>query len=97
MAELTVPAALTGGSASETVEVPGGTLGEVFDNHADTYGPELYESVIADGEIREFINVYINGKEVTDADGLETKVSPEDEIRVIPAASGGQPVPLAND
>lgn len=89
MPEITVPAALTGGSASETVEVQGGTLREIFNNHADIYGPDLLESVIEEGEIREFINVYVNGKEVGDLDGLDTEIDTDDEIRVIPAASGG--------
>lgn len=86
MPEIKVPAALAGGSSTETVDVSGTTLAEVFENHATEHGPELRDSVVANGEIREYINVFIDGEE---AEGLSDAVDPESRIRVMPAASGG--------
>jgi molybdopterin converting factor small subunit len=86
MAQIKIPAVLAGGSASSTVEISGNSLAEVFENHAAEHGSELRDSVIQDGEIKEFINVYVDGTEVSD---LETTVSDKSQIRVIPAASGG--------
>jgi molybdopterin synthase sulfur carrier subunit len=43
--------------------------------------------VIEDGEIKEFINVYVDG---TPVDGLDAEVPDDAQVRVIPAASGGR-------
>lgn len=90
MPQIKVPAALTGGSASETIDVDGSTVREALDRHAVDHGPELRDSVVADGVVREYINVYVNGEEVGALDGLDTGVGPDDQIRVVPAASGGR-------
>lgn len=89
MAEIKVPAALTGGSSSETVQVEGSTVGETLERHAAEHGPGLRDSVIENEEIKEFVNVYVDGEEVGHLDGLETAVDDETRIRVVPAASGG--------
>ncbi|MFB6217895.1 MAG: MoaD/ThiS family protein [Halobacteriaceae archaeon] len=87
MPRIKVPAVLAGGGASSTVEVEGATLAEAFANHAAEHGPELRDSVIEDGEIKEFINVYVDGEEVDD---LDAAVDADAQVRVIPAASGGR-------
>jgi len=76
-----------GSGGTETVEVAGDTVKELFENHADEHGSELRDSVIEDGSIKEFINVYVDGSEV---DGLDTAVEDDSRVRVIPAASGGR-------
>lgn len=87
MPEIKVPAVLSGGGSSSSVDVEGETVGEAFDNHAAEHGEALRDSVVEDGEIKEFINVYVDGSEVSD---LETSVESDSQIRVIPAASGGR-------
>lgn len=86
MARIKVPAVLAGGSTTSVVPVEGETVAEVFENHAAEHGPSLRDSVIENGAIKEFINVYIDGEETVD---LDTAVGPDAQIRVIPAASGG--------
>jgi molybdopterin synthase sulfur carrier subunit len=86
MAEIKVPAVL-GEGGTETVEVSGETVEELFETHAADHGPELRDSVIENGSIKEFINVYVDGSEV---DGLDTAVEDDSRVRVIPAASGGR-------
>lgn len=90
MPQIIVPAALTGGSSSETLEVDGTSLREALDNHAAEHGSDLRDSVVVDDEIKEFVNVYVNGDEVSHLDGLATPLEDDDEIRVVPAASGGR-------
>ncbi|WP_418285125.1 MoaD/ThiS family protein [Halorubrum sp. DTA46] len=87
MATIKLPAVLVGGSATSEVDVPGDTVRELFDNHADEHGPELRDSVIGDDEIKEFINVYVEG---TPVDDLDAEVPDDAQVRVIPAASGGR-------
>lgn len=86
MPQIKVPAALAGGSGTETVDVEGQTLREAFEDHADQHGPELRDSVIADGQLREYINVFIDGTEAT---SLDDELDEDALIRVMPAASGG--------
>ena len=87
MATIKLPAALVGGSATSKVEVAGETVAELLDNHAAEHGDELRDSVVEDGEIKEFINVYVDG---TPVDGLDAEVPDDAQVRVIPAASGGR-------
>jgi len=87
MATIKLPAVLVGGSSTSEVEVDGDTVGDLFDNHAAEHGSELRDSVGEDGEIKEFINVYVDG---TPVDGLDAEVPDDAQVRVIPAASGGR-------
>ena len=86
MPQIKVPAALAGGSSTETIHVEGETVGAVLDQHAETHGPELRDSVVDDDGIKEFINVFVDGEE---ADGLDQGVAADALIRIMPAASGG--------
>lgn len=86
MPRIKVPAALAGGAAGETLEVGGATVGEALDRHAEEHGPELRDSVVEDGEIKEFINVFVDGEEAV---ALDEPVADDALIRVMPAASGG--------
>jgi len=90
MPRIKVPAVLANSGGAQTQEVDGPTLADAFQSHADQYGPELRDSVIEDGDIKEFVNVYVNGEEVSHLDGLATGLEDDDLIRVIPAASGGR-------
>ncbi len=41
------------------------------------------------GEVRRFINLYLNGEDVRFRDGLGTSVSAGDELSIVPAVAGG--------
>ncbi|MGE0059838.1 MAG: MoaD/ThiS family protein, partial [Dehalococcoidia bacterium] len=41
------------------------------------------------GEIRRFVNVYINGEDVRFLDGLASELKAGDEISIVPAVAGG--------
>lgn len=87
MPRIKVPAVLAGGGAPSTVAVEGETLRELFDQHAAEHGDELRDTVVEDGDVKEFINVYVDGEEVDD---LDAPVDDDSLVRVIPAASGGR-------
>ena len=42
------------------------------------------------GELRNFVNVYVNGEDVRFMDGLTTLTNAGDEISIVPAVAGGQ-------
>ena len=41
------------------------------------------------GELRNFVNVYLNGEDVRFLDGLASPTSPGDEVSIVPAVAGG--------
>jgi molybdopterin converting factor small subunit len=43
----------------------------------------------AEGRIKKYINIFVNGEEIRTLDGMETAVSDRDEVYIIPAMAGG--------
>ena len=41
------------------------------------------------GELRHFVNVYVNGEDVRFLNGLDTELKTGDEISIVPAVAGG--------
>lgn len=41
------------------------------------------------GELRYFVNVYLNGEDVRFLQGLKTSVKSGDEVSIVPAVAGG--------
>ena len=89
MPKIRIPAVLSETGGSKKVDVDGDTVLDALRAYSDEHGSELEEDVLSDGEVKEYINVYVNGKDVRDLNGVDTSVGDEDEIRIIPAASGG--------
>jgi sulfur-carrier protein len=78
---------VTGGQGSETVD--GATVGEVMNALYERHG-ELRDRVAGDdGELRRFVNVYLDGEDVRFLDGLETQVPDGAELQILPAVAGG--------
>ena len=41
------------------------------------------------GELRRFVNVFVNGEDVRFLSGLETPLKSGDEVSIVPAVAGG--------
>jgi molybdopterin synthase sulfur carrier subunit len=77
----------TGGEARVTAN--GGTIGELIES-LDGQFPGIKERVVEpDGEIRRFVNIFINGENARQLDGASSAVKTGDEIGIIPAMAGG--------
>jgi sulfur-carrier protein len=77
----------TGGEAK--VAVAGTSVAEVLDA-LDAAHPGLGERLRDDsGQLRRFVNVFVNGQNVRDGQGIDTSVSAGDEVGIIPAMAGG--------
>ena len=77
----------SGGAAR--IAANGGTVAAVLDAIGGQH-PGLKERICEDdGEIRRFVNVFVNGENVRDLDGVSTIVKSGDEIGIIPAMAGG--------
>ena len=67
----------------------GGSLSEIISRLDQEY-PGLKERICDEnGEIRRFVNLYINGEDVRFLSGLETPVKAGDEVSIVPAVAGG--------
>jgi molybdopterin synthase sulfur carrier subunit len=73
----------------EKVEGEGGSLAECITSLDGSY-PGLRERLCDEqGELRRFVNVYINGEDVRFLSGLQTPLKQGDEISIVPAVAGG--------
>jgi len=73
----------------DVVSGDGGTLMACIDSLEEQY-PGLKERLCDEaGELRRFVNVYVNGEDVRFLSGLETALSAGDEVSIVPAVAGG--------
>ncbi|MBF88814.1 MAG: molybdenum cofactor biosynthesis protein MoeB [Candidatus Marinimicrobia bacterium] len=71
------------------VEVDGLTIKEVLIKIFEQY-PQIQSHILDNnGEMRNFVNIYVNGKNIKEKDNLDTSVPIDSDIRIIPAIAGG--------
>ena len=73
----------------DKVSVEGEYLGEVVDALESQFTGIKDRLCDEAGELRNFVNIYINGEDVRFLNGLKTDTSDGDEISVVPAVAGG--------
>ena len=85
-----VPSALrklTSGQSELTAE--GNTVRELLDD-LGRENPGLLERIMgADGDIQQFLNVFVNGSDIRYEDDLDTEVSAGDKVSIVPSIAGG--------
>jgi molybdopterin synthase sulfur carrier subunit len=73
----------------DIVQGSGDTLAEMIETLEQQF-PGLKERLCDEtGELRRFVNVYVNGEDVRFQDGLSTRLSGNDEVSIVPAVAGG--------
>ena len=71
------------------VELDGKTVGEVLTRLSEEY-PESRKALFdEDGQLRAFVNVFVNEDNIRDLNGFASEVKDGDEIILIPAIAGG--------
>ncbi len=66
-----------------------GTLAQLIDTIEGQY-PGLKERLCDEtGELRRFVNVYVNGEDVRFLSGLQTSLESGAEVSIVPAVAGG--------
>ena len=74
---------------AEVVEVSAGTIGRVIAELQEKF-PGIQERLVDDaGEVRRFVNVYVNEEDIRFLLNSATPVKDGDEISIIPAIAGG--------
>ena len=73
----------------ELVEVNAPTIGEAITELQTRY-PGIGERLVDEkGEVRRFVNVYVNEEDIRFLKNRETPLKDGDEISIIPAIAGG--------
>lgn len=84
-----VLADLAGGSRHLEVDPGGGTLADLLDTLGAVH-PRLTLRIRDEaGELRRFVNVYVDGDDVRFAGGLGTPVPDGAVVQVLPSVAGG--------
>jgi len=76
------------GGARE-VEAAGKNVRELLEDLTKRL-PALGMRVYGNGEIRSFVNVYVDGEDVRTRDGLDTPVRETSTVILLPAMAGGR-------
>ena len=83
----TVLRAQAGGQSSVNAE--GGTIGEVVEDLVRQFPGMATHLRAPDGGLHKFVNVYVNDDDARYLEGLDTQLSADDEISILPAVAGG--------
>ncbi len=87
--EVRIPTILrtyTGGE--KAVAGDGASLNALIDD-LEANHPGLKDRLIENGELRRFVNVYINDEDVRFIGSLDAELSDGDQVVVLPAVAGG--------
>lgn len=76
-------------NGQDKVELQEAALSAMIDRLEADY-PGIRERLIDEnGELRYFVNIYLNGEDVRFLQGLDTTAVAGDEISIVPAVAGG--------
>ena len=70
------------------VEVAGTSVEAVLNALGQKY-PALTGKLFDNGQVRRFVNVYLNDEDIRYLDNMQTAVKDGDELSIIPAVAGG--------
>jgi molybdopterin synthase sulfur carrier subunit len=80
--------AMTKGAAD--VQAAADTVAELIDDLERQF-PGLRERLVEEGgELRRFINIYVNQEDIRFLQGAKTALKPGDEVSIVPAIAGGR-------
>jgi molybdopterin converting factor small subunit len=87
--KVNIPSPLREHSAGKTtVDVAGATVQAALDDLGRQF-PALTPKIFDNGEVKRFLNIYINDEDIRYLDNLATAVKDGDELSIIPAVAGG--------
>jgi molybdopterin synthase sulfur carrier subunit len=87
--EVRIPTILrTYTDGEKSVSAEGGNLSALIDDLESSH-PGLKDRLLDNGDLRRFVNVYVNDEDVRFLGGLEATLSDGDQVVVLPAVAGG--------
>ena len=74
----------------ETVSASGANIGEVL-NDLEMQYPGIKERLCDEqGQLRRFVNVYVNDEDIRFLEGIKTPIKAGDSLSIVPAVAGGR-------
>jgi molybdopterin converting factor small subunit len=73
---------------ARSVEVSGDSLKTLISN-LDEQFPGLGDRLLENGQLRRFVNIYINDEDVRFMGSLDAQLSDGDSVTILPAVAGG--------
>ncbi|WP_441245922.1 MoaD/ThiS family protein [Kitasatospora sp. McL0602] len=87
--EVRIPTILrTYTDGEKAVQGSGSSLEELFAD-LETRHPGIADRLLDGGELRRFVNVYLNDEDVRFLEGITTAVTDGDSVTILPAVAGG--------
>ncbi|MCH7675351.1 MoaD family protein [candidate division KSB1 bacterium] len=88
--EIIIPPALRQYAENrDSVKLSGQNIGELLDNLMQKF-PNMKKHLFSeDGQIRNFVNVYVNDDDIRYLENSETQLKEGDVISIIPSVAGG--------
>lgn len=85
-----IPAALRDFTSGKTsVDVDAATVSDALDRIVAAH-PALKRHLYTEaGELRDYVNVFVNENEIRTLDGVETKIGAGDVLFIVPSIAGG--------
>ncbi len=80
---------MTNGQAQVEMETESSTLAELVEKLDEDYPGLKARLLDENGELRYFVNIYLNGEDVRFLQGLDTSTGSGDEVSIVPAVAGG--------
>lgn len=75
---------------NKEIEVDAETVGGVLEQLTEQY-PGLRQHLYDDqGQLRAYVNVFLNKEDVRALNGAETTVADSDELTIVPSIAGGE-------
>ena len=76
-------------NGQDKLEMDPSELGEIIDGLEAKF-PGFKERLVDEaGELRYFVNIYLNGEDVRFLQGMNTSTKTGDELSIVPAVAGG--------
>ena len=76
-------------NGKDKVEVESANLGDLVEKLNGEFPGFKDRLVDEEGELRYFVNIYLNGEDVRFMDGLDTAVPEGGTVAIVPAVAGG--------
>jgi MoaD family protein len=71
------------------IQIQGDTVGDALDQLIEEY-PDIRQHIMnGNGELRPFVNLFLNGENVKELQGRETPLGKDDRLMLIPSIAGG--------
>lgn len=90
MANIKIPTPLRIYTANQAqVTVSGDTIAAALDDLVTQY-PDLKPHLFNEGELRNFVNIFLGDEDVRFLSGLDTEIEMDANLRIIPSIAGGR-------